>query len=118
MNFINEQLKKIINKNNMEELNLKPIKAYEIFASNDDRGRGSIIGYYKELKNANVDKIGCGYYGADGEVRDVTLYTDGSTLYKVKTLGFFTDEHQKYKEDTIKKIKEKLSKAEIDFLGI
>jgi len=102
----------------MEELNLKPIKAYELFASTDDKGRGGIMGYYKEFKNANVDKIGIGYYGSDGEVRDVTLYTDGNFLYKIKKLGGFTDSEKQYKEDTIKKIKGKLSQAEIDFLGI
>ena len=102
----------------MEELNLKPIKAYELFASTDEYGKGHIVGYYKELKNADLDKIGCGYYGADGEVRGVNLYTDGEFIYKIKKLSGFTDEQQQYKEDTIKKIKGKLSQAEIDFLGI
>jgi len=103
----------------MEQITLNKISAYELFASNDDRGFGSVIGYYKSSTIAGIDKKGKGYYGSDGEVKPVELYTDGKSLYQLQLVADgFTDEQREYKKEVMEKLKSKLSKDEIDFLGL
>ena len=103
----------------MGQITLNKISAYELFASNSDSGSGDIIGYYKSSTIAGIDKKGKGYFGSDGKVNPVDLYTDGKSLYKLQLVADgFTDEQREYKKNVMERIKAKLSKDEIDLLGL
>lgn len=101
------------------ELILKKTKAYSVYASNDDKGFGSIIGYYQDYNIASVKSKGVGFYGADGEVESVEVWQDeNGNIYSLKPLGKYTDVAEKYKDETLQSIKSKLTKEELELLGI
>ena len=103
----------------MSELKLKPIKAYTVYSS-DDEMRPSNKGVYKDYNIASTKAVGAGWYGSNGEVKDLNdVYEDESgELYTVKHVGNFTDADEKLKEDTLASIKSKLTKAELELLGV
>lgn len=103
----------------MSDLKLKPVKAYTVYSS-DDEMRSSEKGVYKDYNIASTKAKGSGWYGSNGEVRDKKdVYEDeAGELYQVKKLGKFTDVAEKYKEDTIASIKSKLTKEDLELLGV
>lgn len=103
----------------MSELKLKPIKAYSVNSS-DDEWKSSNKGVYKDYNIASTKTKGAGWYGSDGKVVDLDdVYEDGNgELYTVKHVGKFTDVAEKFREDTLASIKSKLTKAELELLGV
>jgi hypothetical protein len=103
----------------MSELKLKPINAYTVYSS-DDEMRSSNKGVYKDYNIASTKAIGSGWYGSNGEVKSLNdVYEDESgELYTVKHVGKFTDVAEKFREDTLASIKSKLTKAELELLGV
>jgi len=100
----------------MEEIKLKKVRAYQVTASDDERS-SSVKGYYKDYNIASIDSKKAGWYGSDGEVDSVDLYEDeDGKIYSLKPLGDYKDVARKYREETLAKIKSKLSPEEIDFL--
>lgn len=100
-------------------LKLSLVNAYTIYSS-DSEMSGSEKGLYKSYSIALTKAEGAGWYNSDGEVRikkDIYEDEDGE-LYEVKHRGKFTDVSEKYKQDLIESIKAKLTKAELDLLGI
>ena len=103
----------------MAELRLKPVKAFTIYSSDDDR-RSSEKGIYKDYAIASKKAKGCGWYGSDGEVRtkDGIFEDEQGGLYNVKFIGNFTDVAEKEREETLASIKSKLTEQELAFLKI
>lgn len=102
--------------NNNKSIVLTPVKAFAVYASDDDKS-GSIKGYYSTRIIAEIKTKGAGWYGSNGEVLEKTLYSDGTNIYEVKNLGMFGDVAEKFKEDMTASIKSKLTQAEWDFLN-
>ena len=94
-------------------------KAYTINSA-DNEYSSSNKGVYKDYNIASTKAKGSGWYGSNGTVEDVTdLYQDvNGVLYKIKLIGKFTDEEEKYRTDTINSIKSKLTKEELELLNI
>lgn len=103
----------------MKDLNLKKVKAYTIYSQDDDI-RSSNKGVYKDCNIASLKAVGAGWYGSNGIVKDLeNIYEDeNGELYEVIKKGKFTDTEEKFREDTILNIKKKLTKSELDLLGI
>lgn len=103
----------------MQELKLKPVKAYTICSSDNEWG-SSEKGLYKDYNIAATKAIGSGWYASNGEVRDKKdVYEDeNGKLYTVKYIGQFDDISEKFKEDILMGIKSKLTKEELELLGI
>lgn len=100
------------------ELNLKKVSAYAVYSSDDERS-GSIKGYYKDYNAASVKAKGSGWYGSDGEVKTVNVWMDEEgKIYDVKPLGKYTDDAEKYRQETMESIKSKLTKEELELLGV
>lgn len=103
----------------MSELKLKPVTAYTVYSSDNDR-QSSEKGIYKDSSIAAIKAVGSGWYGSDGEVRDKkNVYEDeNGKLYIVNYFGEFNDVAEQYRIDTIASIKTKLTQAELNLLGI
>jgi len=103
----------------MSELKLKLVKAYTVYSSDDER-HSSNKGVYQDYNIASTKAVGSGWYGSNGEVKDLNdVYEDESgELYTVKHIGKFTDVAEKFKEDTLASIKSKLTKEELELLGV
>jgi hypothetical protein len=100
------------------ELILKKATAYTVHSSDSDR-TSSNKGAYKDFNIATVRAKGSGWYGADGEVKMIEVWEDkDGNLFTVKPIGKYTDEDEKYREETLKSIKSKLTKEELKLLGI
>lgn len=103
-----------------KELILSQITASVLRISDDDRGSLRIKGFYKNSALATKDSIGASWFGSDGKVESVELYTDGYNIYNVSLAGNgkFVDEERKYTEEMIDSIRKKLNKDELEFLRI
>lgn len=103
----------------MSELKLKKVTAYTVNSS-DDEWKSSDKGVYKDSRIASTKTKGAGWYGSDGEVREMKdVYEDeNGELYTVKHIGKYMDVEEKFREETIASIKTKLTKEELDLLGI
>lgn len=114
----NTQIQQITKKIMEEELKLKKVRAYKMSASNDERC-SSVRGYYKNFNAASIDSKKAGWYDSDGKVELVDLYEDEEgKLYSTESLGKFKDVEKQYHEETLEKIKSKLTPEEISFLKI
>lgn len=100
-------------------LNLKPIQLFEARQVLDDLGNTRLIDYRYTEAAAKILAKDKGWYGGDGIVEEVTLYTDGIRLYKVSDIGEkpLHDPGLENKE-VLDSIINKLSKTELIFLGI
>ena len=103
----------------MDDLKLTPVIAYTVHSADDERS-SSDKGLYKDYAIASTKAPKSGWYDSDGEVREKkNIYTDESgELYEVKHLGQFDDVSEKYRQETITSIKAKLTKEELELLGI
>lgn len=102
----------------MKKLTLKEVIGYSLTVPVDER-RTRVAGYYKDSKIARMDAEGAGWYGSNGSVNEEVIYEDeGGKPYIVKPIGEYVDVSRNKKEEIMKKIKSKLSKEEIEFLGI
>lgn len=100
------------------EIILKKEKAFAVNSSDDGKS-SSIKGYFKDYNVASVKSKGSGWYGADGEVKSVDVWADGEgNIYDLKPLGKYTDEAEKYRQETMQSIKSKLTKEELELLGV
>lgn len=99
------------------ELILTKTTVYAMRSSDDERS-ASIKGYYGDYNAATIAAKGAGWYGSDGDVTSVELYTDGDIFCKVSSVGKLSDVEQKFKEEMVSRIKSKLSKEELEFLKI
>ena len=103
-----------------DKLELTKITGYILMADNDSGTSYQIKGYYKNENIALVDAKGAGSWGGDGKVEKVELYTDGENIYTLQLAGVgkFVDIERDYKDKTINTIKSKLTKEELELLGI
>ena len=103
----------------MENLNLKKVKAYTVYSS-DSEIQSSEKGIYADYDIASKKSTKSGWYGSNGEVREKdNIYEDeNGELYSVKYIGKFTDVEQKHKDKAMASIKNKLTKEELELLGI
>lgn len=102
----------------MENLNLTQKSAYALRVSTDEHS-SKISGYYKDSNMADIDAKGAGWYGSDGCVESATVYEDeNGEIYQVKHLGKYKDVDREYREETMEKIRSKLTDAERKVLGI
>lgn len=103
----------------MAELKLKQVKAFTIYSSDSERS-ASEKGLYKDYGVASIRAKGHGWCGADGEVKEKKdIYQDESgELYRVHKVGNFIDVEEEYKEKIIQSIKAKLTKEELEMLGL
>jgi hypothetical protein len=101
-----------------ETLILTKVTAYELITSVDEKSYET-KGYYKDYNIAKMDAKGAGWYNSNGEVTTIELFEDPSgEIYLVNKLGKYTDVDKEYKEKMKRKIKEKLTPEEIEFLKI
>lgn len=98
-------------------LKLEKLTAFAVNSS-DDEWKSSIKGYYRQRSVAEVKAVGSGWYGSNGQVVPVDVYTDGKILYRVEIIGMFTDEAAGFHNNLVNSIKSKLTKAELELLGI
>lgn len=105
---------KILHTRMNDELNLKKTTAHVVVASTDERSFG-IMGYYSSHTAASINTKGVGWYGSDGSVETRTVYTDGDNIYKVESLGKFSDVSEQERKAMIDRIKAKLSPDEWEF---
>lgn len=101
----------------MEEMKLIKVTAFKVVASIDERQSG-IKGYYKDKRIATQDAKGAGFYGSNGTVTAVNLWTDGTDIFELNNLGKYTDEDAEYRAKAIDSIKSKLTPEELQLLGI
>lgn len=99
--------------------NLTKVVAYTIHSQDDER-TSSNKGVYKDSSIASAKAHKSGWYGTDGDVRQIDdiFQDENGELYNVKYIGQYTDVSEKIKEDTIASIKSKLTDAELKLLGI
>lgn len=97
---------------------LEKVQAYYVSYWDGDgpSGKTVVIGYYLDRDAATVASHKSGYWGGNADVEEIELYTDGTSLYKVQSLGLPTDKHEKFHREMTEKITSKLTNAEIQFL--
>tara|TARA_R110001592_G_scaffold268269_3_gene534544 strand:- start:50312 stop:50620 length:309 start_codon:yes stop_codon:yes gene_type:complete len=102
----------------MEKLKLTKVVAWAVSSSDDERS-SSIKGYYKDYNIASVDSKGSGWFGSDGDVVQAEIYEDEEgNIYTLKSVGKYKDVDRKYREEAMKKIKDKLTPEELKLLGL
>lgn len=102
----------------MDTLTIKKINAYTVHSSDDER-TSSDKGVYRSSSIAAVKARKSGWYGSDGTVKNIEVWEDeNGNLYKVKAIGKFTDEAEKYRADLIASIKAKLTIEELALLNL
>lgn len=100
------------------DLKLKQTGGYTVTIS-DEKGGDVSKRYYKDYNIASVKSKGAGYYGEDGRVVELKLWEDSDgNLYSVELLGKFSDSNEKYRMEVLSSIKNKLSKQELELLGL
>ena len=99
-------------------LTLRPIKAYTVLSSDNERS-SSKKGIYSSFATASASAKASGWYGSDGTVLDVEAYIDSNgEVYTLNKLGKFTDAIEDFKKTTLDSIKSKLTKEELEFLKL
>jgi hypothetical protein len=100
------------------ELHLKKTSGYTVNSS-DSEYASSDKGLYRNYNYASTKAKGSGWYGADGEVRDVEVWQDqNGELYSVKHVGKFQDDEEEFRKNVMNSIKSKLTQEELKILGI
>jgi hypothetical protein len=100
------------------KLELFELQAYTVYSADTER-TSSCKGLYKTYGDAELASRGSGFYGSDGEVRQITVWEDTSgKLYEVKELGDFTLDGKAKKEALLNSIREKLTDEEMALLDI
>jgi hypothetical protein len=104
----------------MEKLTLTKKQAYAVWADLDERGPYVITGIYQEAHVAEKNKIGVGWYGGNGTVKQQEVWQDETTnqIYVLEKLGkgYFNDDEVGQKHAKLAEIKSKLSNEDIKFL--
>jgi hypothetical protein len=99
-----------------QQLILKPVLAYKVIASVDERGPYEVKGYWQDQNAATIASKKAGWWGSDGEVKEVTLFQDNlGILYEVKQLSAFQDDEEGQKHLMLANIKAKLTPEEWAF---
>ena len=103
----------------MEELNLKKVKAFTIYSSDNEK-TASAKGVYKSFEVASIKAKKSRWYDSDGsvEILNGIYQAKNSELYRVSYIGQFTDVSESLKEEIMKNIKGKLTAEELLFLGV
>lgn len=101
----------------MNELKLKPIEAWTVNSSDDER-RSSNKGVYRNYSEATKKAPNSGWYGSNGTVEKLkNIFEDeNGDLYEVKPLGKSTDDKEKYELKMKQQISSKLTEEEIKFI--
>lgn len=103
---------------NLESLTLVKTNVYKLTAAIDERSTG-VLGYYKSYSKANKASLTAGWYGSEGTVCMVSMYSDlDSNLYEVRKLGMCSDEQASSEEKLLDSIKSKLSEDELNYLKL
>ena len=98
------------------DLILKKVTGYKLTVSVSE-WQNKTAGYYRDRSIAEVEKLGAGWYGSNGDVDAVELYEDGAgNLYKVKELTGFKDDEDFHEREMRAKILGKLSPEEQEYL--
>lgn len=103
-----------------DQLILNKVTAYTVYSA-DDEMRSSNKGVYKDFNLASVKAVGSGWFGSNGEVRelqDVYQEQEGPNLYQVVRMGKYLDVEDEYKKRLVMSIKSKLTPEELALLDL
>ena len=98
-------------------MKLEKITLFDVWASTSDRGSAKRVGLRATKEGAELAAKGSGWWGTDGTVHKEQFYTDGKDIYTVEKVGKLPDAG-KEKAEVLNSIKSKLTKSELEALGL